>query len=283
MRLLKDAFGPVGRAALAVAAALAVLVGSAAAPGAPRGVFRDAPANSQPTQGPVPASPSSNAPPPVDLRPELAARLPKFEPAPPAEAVNVPPSGPAAPWLGAIPTTQKVAFLTIDDGWEKNPEAVKLLLAARIPVALFLTIDAIRDNPDFFKGLQAAGATIEAHTISHPSLRGKSYEFQKHQICGSADQLGAWFGRRPTLFRPPFGEYDAVTLKAVHDCGMRAALFWRETVDKGKVKYQSGGSVAAGDILLMHFRPAYVDDFLAALEAIHAAGLTPAALTDYLK
>jgi hypothetical protein len=32
----------------------------------------------------------------------------------------------------------------------------------------------------------------------------------------------------------------------------------------------------------MHFRPAFKKDFLAALRAIHRAGLTPAPLADYL-
>jgi hypothetical protein len=37
-----------------------------------------------------------------------------------------------------------------------------------------------------------------------------------------------------------------------------------------------------GDIILMHFRPAFLRDVLAALRAIHAAGLTPALLEDYV-
>ena len=84
------------------------------------------------------------------------------------------------------------------------------------------------------------------------------------------------------IFRPPFGSKDATTLKVVHDCGLKAAFFWTETVDKGIVRYQEGKTVRRGDIILMHFRPAFTADFLAALRAIHDAGLTPALLEDYL-
>jgi peptidoglycan/xylan/chitin deacetylase (PgdA/CDA1 family) len=149
-------------------------------------------------------------------------------------------------------------------------------------VALFLTINAVRDNLGYFTTLQAAGADIEAHTITHTSLVGKSYTFQRTEVCGSADQLGQWYGRRPVLFRPPFGNKDTTTLKVTRDCGMRAAFFWSETVDKGVVRYQQGSTVRPGDIILMHFRPAFDDDFLAALTAIHNAGLTPALLDAYL-
>jgi hypothetical protein len=68
----------------------------------------------------------------------------------------------------------------------------------------------------------------------------------------------------------------------MRDCGLHAALFWKETVNEGIVRFQEGGAVQRGDIILMHFRPHFVDDFIAALTAIKAAGLTPALLEDYL-
>ncbi|MGC9668176.1 polysaccharide deacetylase family protein [Planosporangium sp. 12N6] len=192
------------------------------------------------------------------------------------------PPGPEAAWLSRIPTSQKVAFITIDDGWTKLPEAVQLVRAAHVPVTLFLTTDAIRSDPGYFRQLQAAGAVIEAHTNTHPDLKGRPAAFQQREICGSADQLGSLYGRRPVLFRPPFGDKDQTTLRVTHDCGMKAAFFWKETVDKGVVRFQEGHQVQPGDIILMHFRPAFVDDFLAALQAIHDAGLTPALLEDYI-
>ena len=207
--------------------------------------------------------------------------IPKFPPAPPAEPLTVP-AGPSAAWITHIPTTQKVAFLTIDDGWVQLPQGAELFKAAHIPVTLFLSLNAIRSNPAYFKQFQDNGAVIEAHTLTHPELKGTSYAFQKQQACGSADQLGQLYGRRPILFRPPFGDEDATTLKAVHDCGMKAAFFWKETVNNGVVRYQVGHTVQPGDIILMHFRATFVADFLAALTAIHDAGLTPALLKDYI-
>lgn len=186
------------------------------------------------------------------------------------------------PVLSRVPVTQPVAFITIDDGYLKHPEAPKLFAAAGVPVTLFLTTDAVRDDLAYFGRLRAHGAVIEAHTISHPQLRGRSAGFQRRQICASADLLGEWYGRRPVLFRPPFGAQDRTTLRMAKSCGIKAAFLWKETVHKGKVRYQEGRTVRAGDIILMHFRPAFVEDFLAALRAIHRAGLTPALLEDYV-
>jgi peptidoglycan/xylan/chitin deacetylase (PgdA/CDA1 family) len=239
----------------------------------------------------VPSASSSPAPPPTGvpspgavLDPPVGWRLsdiPRFPPPPAPEPITLAPGG-RIPVLSRIPVTQPVAFLTIDDGYLKPAEAPKLFAAAGVPVTLFLTTDAIRDDVAYFDRLRSHGAVIEAHTISHPNLRDRPYHFQRRQVCGSADRLGQWYGRRPLLFRPPFGEKDATTMRAAGDCGMKAVLLWRETVDKGKVRYQQGHQVRRGDIILMHFRPAFVQDFIAALQAIHRAGLTPALLEDYL-
>lgn len=208
--------------------------------------------------------------------------IPVFGPAPAPDTAPLPP-GDLVPYLHRIDTRNKVAFITIDDGYVKHPEAAALLAAARVPVTLFLTTDAVRDDPDYIRPLIDAGAVVEAHTISHPMMPGMPYAAQKREICGSADQLARWYQRRPTLFRPPYGAQDDTTLRAARDCGMKAAFMWKETVDKGKVRYQEGKRVQPGDIILMHFRKSFVKDFLATLRAIRRAGLTPALLEDYVR
>ncbi|MCA2211809.1 polysaccharide deacetylase family protein [Jidongwangia harbinensis] len=242
------------------------------------------------TAAPVPppgrSAAASHAPattPPVAVRPVgwSLDDVPRFPPAPAPEPISLP-AGRTVPYLSRLPVQQPVAFLTIDDGHIKSPEAVKLLAAARVPVTLFLTVDAISDDVPYFARLQKHGAVVEAHTITHTELRGKSYQRQRHEICGSADRLAQWYGRRPVLFRPPYGTKDATTLRAAKDCGMRAAFMWKQTVHKGKVRYQEGHRVQRGDIILMHFRKDFVKDFLGALKAIKKAGLTPALLEDYV-
>ncbi|MFF0380193.1 polysaccharide deacetylase family protein [Actinoplanes missouriensis] len=271
--------GAAFRAATAVAV-LAIVAGcSGNAPAAaPPASTAPAPTEAAPASAPAPTAREVAL---AALPERIRKRIPEFGPAPAPVPVTLPGNGTAG-WFSRIPTEQKIAFITIDDGWEKNPLALRLFQAANVPTTLFLEVDAIKDNPDFFTPLQQAGATIENHTISHPNLRGRSYDFQKREICGGADQLAKYYGRRPVLFRPPGGTYDTTTLKVVHDCGMKAAFYWKETTHKGKVRYQEGHGVKPGDIILMHFRPRFVDDYLAVLNAIHKAGLTPARLEDYI-
>jgi peptidoglycan/xylan/chitin deacetylase (PgdA/CDA1 family) len=290
-RLLRDDSGRWLRGRGAIAAAIAGLVAAglvvaiaattpSRSPQAKIASGAGATATGSPSASPGDDGGPSPSPTPVQ-RPGGPPRLPGFGAVPMAAPVD-PGNGPSAAWFSAIPTTQKVAFITIDDGFVKDPQFVQVLRDSHVRVTLFLEINAIADNPDYFRLLEAAGAVIEAHTISHPELAGTSYDFQRHEICDGADKLATWYGRRPQLFRPPYGDKDATTLRVVHDCGMKAAFFWRETINAGIVRYQIGNKVQPGDIMLMHFRPTVVQDFIAGLQAIKDAGLTPALLEDYV-
>ncbi|MFF5181264.1 polysaccharide deacetylase family protein [Micromonospora sp. NPDC000316] len=272
------------RRILAVVPLLALLVLSACA-GSPashaRRITADRPTPSAPL--PTPSTSPSAKPAPGSLAWYLS-QVPTFPESPVPQPVQLPATG-AAPFWHRVPTEQKVAFITIDDGGlARPPEVIDFIWEARIPVTMFLNSPAAQEHTDYFRQIEAVGGIIENHTITHTSLAGRSYAYQKHEICGGADRLEALFGKRPTLFRPPFGNYDTTTLQAAHDCGGKAVLHWSETVHEGKVRYQTPEKVVhPGDVLLMHFRPALMDDLLAALKAIHRAGLTPALLTDYIR
>jgi len=235
---------------------------------------------------PLPEFPPSESPEPAPAAsPSLAAllaKLPHFGPAPAPVPITLP-GGPNAPIYFRLPTTQPVAFLTIDDGLTQLSSDLTVMKAAHVPFTMFLIGPVAARNPGFFTSLEGDGGVIEDHTMTHPILKGKSYAAQQSEICGARTLLGKTFGRTPTLFRPPFGDYDSTTLKVVHDCGLTAAFYWSETVDAGIVRYQTSlHKIRAGDIILMHFRPAFAQDVVAALTAIHDAGLTPALLEDYV-
>jgi peptidoglycan/xylan/chitin deacetylase (PgdA/CDA1 family) len=213
---------------------------------------------------------------------KLVAKLPVFPAAPKPVPIHIT-AGSSVPIFHRLPVTSKVAFLTIDDGIVPMPEDLTVMHAAHIPFTMFLIGPVAAHNPSFFKKLVADGGVIEDHTLTHPILRGRSEDFQEHEICGARTTLTQSFGRAPTLFRPPFGDYDQTTLRVVHNCGLTAAFYWSETVRNGKVFYQTSvHKIRPGDIILLHFRSTFPADVLAALTAIHNAGLTPALLEDYI-
>lgn len=148
-------------------------------------------------------------------------------------------------------------------------------------MTLFLNQSYFARNADYFRRLQDAGAVLGAHTSTHAELRGRDAAFQHAEICDMVAEFRDRFGRAPTLFRPPYGSYDAATLQQAASCGFTAALHWSAVADSGSI-VTADGPLRAGDIVLLHFRPGLVLRLYTVLTQIQAAGLRPASLSDYL-
>lgn len=236
----------------------------------------------QPTAPPAPAAPvPPPEPSPVTSEPDDGGFTPPYPYGQP-QAVVPPIEAGKAPLVRRIETDQPYVFITIDDGSIQNPAALDLIRSANVRPTLFLNHIHVNGRAGYFRQLADAGATIQNHTVTHPNLRGKGYEFQKREICGNADRLAAEYGKRPDMLRPPFGNYDETTRKAAADCGMKAIVLWTATVNDGVVQFQAGNRLNPGDIVLMHFRHTFVADFTAFLNQAQEDGLTPVPLEDFL-
>jgi len=211
------------------------------------------------------------------------AKLPHFAPPPaPAHVVTLPSTGNAKQVDRVDVGDQKVAFITIDDGWMKDPAIVTLLTDAHIPFTMFLTTDAIKSDPGFFTKLQAIGGVVEDHTVTHPELTKDSYARQKDEICRARTTLTKIYGRAPIIMRAPYGLQNKNTLKAAASCGIRANVFWDEYAITGSVTPERPGGILPGDMVLMHFDKYLKANLVAALQAFHKNGITPALLENYL-
>lgn len=188
-----------------------------------------------------------------------------------------------APVLSTIPTKQKVVFLGIDDGANKQPFELQLVKTNHIKASLFLSNLFIQNNPAFFKDFITAGSLVEDHTVNHRLLSHMSYAEQKKEICDEADLELQQFGRHPVLFRPPGGDYNQDTRRATAACGMQAVVLWIAKANGGSIQYQIGHSLSPGDIVLMHFRPEFAKDMQAFVDAEKAAGLHTVLLEDWLQ
>jgi hypothetical protein len=188
------------------------------------------------------------------------------------------------PVLSRILTDKPVVFLGIDDGLVQSPEAQNWLTSHKLPFTLFLEDDLVKKNYDYFRSLQNAGMTIEDHTITHPDLTTLSLDQQKAEICGEADRFQAAFGARPTLFRPPYGSYNEITRQAAADCGMKALIIWHAKANGGSIQFQDGNTdFLPGDIILMHFRPEFLQDMKAFTDQVAKDNLQVGRLEDWIQ
>ncbi|GHA66280.1 hypothetical protein GCM10010305_05260 [Streptomyces termitum] len=211
-------------------------------------------------------------------------------PAPPAvKPVKRTPGGPV-PVISDIPVTEKVVFLTIDDGAEKDPEFVRMTAELGIPFTMFLTDSVISADYGYFDPLVAQGHGVANHTLTHPNLRTLSPDAQRREICGQQEKLAKRYGTAPRLFRPPYGNWNEATRAAAATCGVDALVLWRESMQIKDMQYQRGDrKLHPGDIVLAHFRgPAELkgrsmtEMTANLLRKIQEQGFTVARLEDYV-
>ncbi|CAM5503997.1 polysaccharide deacetylase family protein [Streptomyces afghaniensis] len=202
--------------------------------------------------------------------------------------VRGPDPGGLPPVVDHVRTHDRVVFLTYDDGAERDPRFVGLVRERRLPVSMFLTDSVVGPGYGHFARLRAVGASIQNHTLDHPALRGLPYAGQRAEICGQQHKLRSLFGIRPRLFRPPYGTYDTTTLHAAADCGIRAVVLWRASLEPGGTLTYTRGKpgLRPGDIVSVPSgepaSPTLTERTVRLLREIEARGLRVGRLEDYL-
>jgi peptidoglycan/xylan/chitin deacetylase (PgdA/CDA1 family) len=185
---------------------------------------------------------------------------------------------------------QRIVFVTIDDGLEKEPAFVQMVKDFQVPFTLFLTDAIIKDNYGYFDDLLDTGhVTIQNHTMTHPSMTSLSAAAQLDQVAQQQEHLISEYGTAPYLFRPPYGNYNAATISALRQTpGLKGCVLWRESMQIHDMQYLNG-RLNPGDVLLSHFRgPAQlkgenmVQMMTKLFEHVQAQGYTIARLTDYV-
>ncbi|WP_223188645.1 polysaccharide deacetylase family protein [Streptomyces sp. TRM68416] len=291
------------RGGIAVLAVVAVVSGCAQGGDSGAGAKVRPAAGQQPLQAPPARALDAYA---TKLRASAAvaerwglARVPLKPPAPPAkkprittrkgfEVVGHEERG-LPPVFTTVPTREKIVFLTIDDGAEKDPAFLRMMSELKIPYTAFLSDYLVKKDYGYFARMRDAGVGLNNHTLHHPFLPALSYDRQKREICGMQDVIEKRYGTRPVLFRPPFGNYNADTLRAAKACGITHAPLWNEEVFVDRWAYREWDrDIHPGDIVLSHFRGkehwkgTMTDMIRRFLDKVTAKGYAVARLEDYL-
>ena len=156
-----------------------------------------------------------------------------------------------------VPTTEKVCFVTIDDGIDKDPAFIQMVKDFQIPITISLADTLIRDDYAYFEKLYQTGfVSIQNHTVNHPlSMPSLGYQEQLDEIAGQQTKLHKEYGVTPYIFRPPGGNYNSVTREACRGAGLKGMMLWKEAMEIQDMQYQtSDHHLQPGDIILCHFR-----------------------------
>ncbi|WP_144008550.1 polysaccharide deacetylase family protein [Enemella evansiae] len=178
------------------------------------------------------------------------------------------PGGSATPALGERPSTAvgpdcrvlKCVALTYDDGPAAGtPKVVQALDDAKAAATFFQMGQSIKAYPDNVRLVASSGYEVGNHSANHPDLAKLSGTKLREETLGNSDRLEAITGRKPLLFRPPYGSHKDATDKVIAEGGM-AIINWNvDTMDwqtKSTAKTENSaiyqGLAKPSSIVLMH-------------------------------
>ena len=117
---------------------------------------------------------------------------------------------------------QKMAALSFDAAWgnEDTQTLIDILAKYQIKTTFFVVGDWAEKYPESVKALHDAGHEVMGHSNHHDHFNALSSEEIVADINACNDKIEAITGVRPTLFRPPYGEYDDHVITAVRSMGI---------------------------------------------------------------
>ncbi|WP_094607481.1 hypothetical protein SPSIL_024410 [Sporomusa silvacetica DSM 10669] len=137
--------------------------------------------------------------------------------------------------VSKVALTEKTMALTFDAGSDAGItlQILGILAKHKIKCTFFLTGEYAQLHPDLAQEISKQGHEIGNHSYSHPNFKQISVEEMKKEIVSTEHEIIKVIGKPPVLmFRPPFGDYDAVILQAVGEAGYSKTIMWTiDTID----------------------------------------------------
>lgn len=171
--------------------------------------------------------------------------------------------------LWQVDTTEKVVYLTFDDGPIPGvTEAVLDLLQQYEAKATFFCIGGnVHRHPQIYKKVLAGEHSVGNHTYNHISGWKNGDELYAHNIRRCAELV------KSDLFRPPFGQITKSqyqTLKKDYKIIMWSALSWDfdETVTPEQCAQNVLKNIQNGSIIVFHDSKKAEKNCLPALEQV---------------
>lgn len=154
---------------------------------------------------------------------------------------------------------EKVLSISFDAAWgnEDTQQLIDILGKYQIKATFFVVGDWVDKYPESVKALSDAGHEVMNHSNSHAHMTQLSREDIVADINACNDKIEAVTGVRPTLVRPPYGEYDDNVISAIRSMEIEPiqwdvdSLDWKD-LSAAEITKRVTGQVQNGSIVLFH-------------------------------
>ena len=164
----------------------------------------------------------------------------------------------------------KAVSLTFDAAWgnEDTEELIEILGTYDVKATFFVVGEWVDKYPESVKALHDAGHEVMNHSDDHAHFASLTNEQIIDNINKCNDKIEAVTGVRPTLFRPPYGEYDDHVIATVDSMDIHTiqwdvdSLDWKD-LSASEIYSRVTSKVAPGSIVLFHNAALHTPEALA--------------------
>jgi peptidoglycan-N-acetylglucosamine deacetylase len=156
-------------------------------------------------------------------------------------------------------SNQKKVALTFDDGPDKivTPAIIDILARYNVKGNFFFVGEKVRLYPEIVKTAFDDGNLILSHSYYHNDLSKSGKEEITRDLALTNDAIQDVIGKRPAMFRPPYGATNNFVISTAQENNMKIVLWSIDTLDWSQkesthIKENVLNNVRSGDIILMH-------------------------------
>lgn len=153
----------------------------------------------------------------------------------------------------------KVIAISFDASWgaDKTISILDILDQYNVKTTFFLVGGWVDKYPEMVQEIFSRGHEIGNHSDTHAHMNQLSEQGIRDELRIMSDKVEKLTGVRPTLFRPPYGEYNDRVIRVSRAEGYEAvqwsidSLDWKDRGTQDIIK-QCTYRVEPGDIVLFH-------------------------------
>lgn len=174
-----------------------------------------------------------------------------------------------------------VISISFDASWggDQTLRILDILDEYDAKATFFLVGIWVEKYPELVKAIAERGHEIGNHSATHPHMTQISESKMRQELRMMSDQLETLTGTRPTLFRPPYGDYNNQVVTLCRSEGYEVVQWSVDSLDWKNLGAQdmiikATRNIQRGDIVLFHNDSKYILDALPTiLKAYQEKGL----------